>query len=158
MIASVSHNTLTPDADVVHASCLWHQREHGWRVLRCLHAGATTTRFLESLPFTPKAIEVVAPGMNTTVQVHSLAPLSTQVLSSQTQITPVNTTQLSTPHFSFHHILLSACFIMKQKSVEAPTSAWLSARGLFCWTASQHVHTKFDQGAMSQMWVLGTQQ
>ncbi|KAK9905055.1 hypothetical protein WJX75_008745 [Coccomyxa subellipsoidea] len=32
------------------------------------HAGATTTRFLESLPFTPKAIEVVAPGMNTTVQ------------------------------------------------------------------------------------------
>ena len=38
-----------------------------------MRAGATTTRFLESLPFTPKAIEVVAPGMNTTVQVRCLA-------------------------------------------------------------------------------------
>ncbi len=47
----------------------------------CLRAGATTTRFLESLPFTPKAIEVVAPGMNTTVQVPSLASLDTLVLS-----------------------------------------------------------------------------
>lgn len=33
-----------------------------------LPAGATTTRFLESLPFSPHAIEVVSPGMNTTVQ------------------------------------------------------------------------------------------
>jgi hypothetical protein len=32
-------------------------------------AGQTTTRYLESLPFSPRAIEVVAPGMNTTVQV-----------------------------------------------------------------------------------------
>ena len=32
-------------------------------------AGATTTKFLESLPFSPKAIEVVSPGMNTTIQV-----------------------------------------------------------------------------------------
>ena len=31
-------------------------------------AGETTTKFLESLPFSPHAIEVVAPGMNTTVQ------------------------------------------------------------------------------------------
>lgn len=38
-------------------------------MLDCVHAGATTTRFLESLPFKPKAIEVVSPGMNTTVQV-----------------------------------------------------------------------------------------
>ncbi|CAK0782570.1 hypothetical protein CVIRNUC_005782 [Coccomyxa viridis] len=32
------------------------------------HSGATTTKFLESLPFSPKAIEVVSPGMNTTIQ------------------------------------------------------------------------------------------
>ncbi|KAK9838176.1 hypothetical protein WJX81_006705 [Elliptochloris bilobata] len=31
-------------------------------------AGATTTRFLDTLPFAPHALEVVAPGMNTTVQ------------------------------------------------------------------------------------------
>ena len=30
--------------------------------------GATTTRFLDTLPFAPHALEVVAPGMNTTVQ------------------------------------------------------------------------------------------
>ena len=34
----------------------------------CVNAGATTTKFLESLPFSPKAIEVVSPGMNTTIQ------------------------------------------------------------------------------------------
>ena len=33
-----------------------------------VNAGATTTKFLESLPFSPKAIEVVSPGMNTTIQ------------------------------------------------------------------------------------------
>lgn len=32
-------------------------------------AGATTTRFLDGLSFSPKAVEVVAPGMGTTVQV-----------------------------------------------------------------------------------------
>ena len=46
-------------------------------------AGATTTRFLESLPFSPHAIEVVAPGMGTTVQVrhcsHWTAPLAAQL-------------------------------------------------------------------------------
>ncbi|KAK9808039.1 hypothetical protein WJX73_007706 [Symbiochloris irregularis] len=31
-------------------------------------AGNTTTKFLESLPFAPQAVEVLAPGMNTTVQ------------------------------------------------------------------------------------------
>ena len=34
----------------------------------CRSAGATTTKFLESLPFSPVAIEVVSPGMNTTIQ------------------------------------------------------------------------------------------
>lgn len=35
-----------------------------------MDAGATTTRFLESMPeFRPHAIEIVAPGMGTTVQV-----------------------------------------------------------------------------------------
>ena len=38
-----------------------------YEVLR-VNAGATTTKFLESLPFSPKAIEVVSPGMNTTIQ------------------------------------------------------------------------------------------
>ena len=33
-----------------------------------LGAGATTTRFLDTLPFAPHALEVVAPGMNTTIQ------------------------------------------------------------------------------------------
>jgi hypothetical protein len=32
-------------------------------------AGATTTGFLADFPFTPHAVEVLAPGMNTTVQV-----------------------------------------------------------------------------------------
>ena len=68
---SVQHPT--PYAESVHASLCGpgSSGEEKWS----LHAGATTTRFLESLPFTPKAIEVVAPGMNTTVQVPSLAPL-----------------------------------------------------------------------------------
>ena len=43
------------------------------RLCRC-HAGATTTRFLESLPFSPRAIQVVAPGMNTTIQVRAACP------------------------------------------------------------------------------------
>ena len=38
-----------------------------------MHAGATTTRFLESLPFQPKAIEVLQPGMNTTIQARAAA-------------------------------------------------------------------------------------
>ena len=38
-----------------------------------MHAGATTTRFLESLPFQPKAIEVLQPGMNTTIQARASA-------------------------------------------------------------------------------------
>ena len=43
----------------------------------CLHAGATTTKFLESLPFSPKAIEVVSPGMNTTIQARPPGPFRT---------------------------------------------------------------------------------
>ena len=31
-------------------------------------SGETTTRFLDTLPFAPHALEVVAPGMNTTIQ------------------------------------------------------------------------------------------
>ena len=38
-----------------------------------MFAGATTTKFLESLPFSPKAIEVVHPGMNTTIQARPFA-------------------------------------------------------------------------------------
>lgn len=35
------------------------------------YAGATTTRFLEGLPtFRPHAVEIVSPGMGTTVQVN----------------------------------------------------------------------------------------
>lgn len=37
-------------------------------------AGQTTTGFLKDLEYTPKAIEVLAPGMNTTVQVRTPLP------------------------------------------------------------------------------------
>lgn len=37
-------------------------------IMKRVLAGATTTRFLESLPFTPSVVEVVDAGMGTTVQ------------------------------------------------------------------------------------------
>ena len=51
-----------------HLGVRWNRRQASSPEKTSLPAGATTTRFLESLPFSPHAIEVVSPGMNTTVQ------------------------------------------------------------------------------------------
>ena len=51
-----------------HLGVRWNRRQALSPEKGPLPAGATTTRFLESLPFSPHAIEVVSPGMNTTVQ------------------------------------------------------------------------------------------